>query len=126
VLACALAVELADLTVFSIRQISLVGGVVLSLQLAVIVVLLLAHRQFRALAAAPTYLLFRLFRKYVALETLLTLRLRTSPARPPLSVPRMGMDRPNELSEGGGDDEAHGDPGLIGCGSGSCRQPSGV
>jgi cellulose synthase/poly-beta-1,6-N-acetylglucosamine synthase-like glycosyltransferase len=90
VLACALAVELADLTVFSIRQISLVGGVVLSLQLAVIVVLLLAHRQFRALAAAPTYLLFRLFRKYVALETLLTLRLRTSPARPPLSVPRMG------------------------------------
>ncbi|MGH2946148.1 MAG: hypothetical protein ACRDPC_07815 [Solirubrobacteraceae bacterium] len=78
----ALSVELADPSVLSMRQVSLVGGAVLSLQLAVIAALLLAHREFRALAAAPTYLLFRLFRAYVALETLLTLRLRASPARP--------------------------------------------
>lgn len=81
-LACALSVELVDPAVFSMRQISVVGGAMLSLQLAVIAVLLVAHRQFRALAAAPTYVAFRLFRAYVTLETLLTLRLRTSQARP--------------------------------------------
>lgn len=79
---CALAVELADPAVFSMREICLVTGAVLSLQLAVIGVLLLSHRQFRALLTVPTFLVFRVFRAYVTLESLLTLRLRPSPRRP--------------------------------------------
>jgi hypothetical protein len=45
-------------------------------------VLLLAHRQFRALLAMPTFLVFRAFRAYVTLESLLTLRLRPGSRRP--------------------------------------------
>jgi cellulose synthase/poly-beta-1,6-N-acetylglucosamine synthase-like glycosyltransferase len=82
VLVCAPAVELADPTVFSMREICLVTGAVLSLQLAVICVLLLAHRQFRALLTVPSFLAFRVFRAYVTLESLLTLRLRPSSRRP--------------------------------------------
>ena len=78
----ALAVELADPSVFSMREIGLVTGAVLSLQLAVICVLLLAHRQFRALLTVPTFLAFRVFRAYVTLESLLTLRLRPSSRGP--------------------------------------------
>jgi len=79
---CALAVELADPSVFSMREICLVTGAVVSLQLAVIGVLLLAHRQFRALLSMPTFLAFRVFRAYVTLESLLTLRLRPLSHRP--------------------------------------------
>lgn len=91
VLACAVLVELVEPSVFSMEQISLVAGAMVSLQMAVIAVLLAAHRQFRALALLPTYLVFRLFRAYVTLETLLTLRLdreRRSPASSPPSPDR--------------------------------------
>jgi cellulose synthase/poly-beta-1,6-N-acetylglucosamine synthase-like glycosyltransferase len=77
-LACAVAVELTYPAVFSMREISLMAGAVVTVQLAVIAVLLLAHRQFRALLTLPSFVAFRVFRAWVTLESLFTLRLRSS------------------------------------------------
>lgn len=78
VLLCAIAVEIMDPAVFALREVSVVAGFIVGLQLVVIAVLLLAHRKFAVLPFVPTYLLFRLFRSYVAFETLFTLPLRAS------------------------------------------------
>jgi cellulose synthase/poly-beta-1,6-N-acetylglucosamine synthase-like glycosyltransferase len=80
VLLCALTVELLEPTVFALREISVVAGFIVGLQLIVILVILLAHRQFRVLPFIPAYLVFRLFRSYIAFEALLTLPL-ARPAR---------------------------------------------
>jgi cellulose synthase/poly-beta-1,6-N-acetylglucosamine synthase-like glycosyltransferase len=86
ILVCALTVELLDSNVLSLREISVVAGFIVGLQLIVIAVILLAHGRFGVLPFVPGYLVFRLFRAYVAFETLLTLRLkpqgRESGARP--------------------------------------------
>ena len=79
ILACALVVELIDPNVFALREISVVAGFLVGLQLIVIALLLLAYRQFAAVPFLPAFLLFRMFRAYTAFETLLTLRLK--PAR---------------------------------------------
>ena len=76
ILVCALTVELLDPSVISLREISVVAGFIVGLQLIVIAVILLAHRRLGVLPYVPGYLLFRLFRAYVAFETLLTLRLK--------------------------------------------------
>jgi cellulose synthase/poly-beta-1,6-N-acetylglucosamine synthase-like glycosyltransferase len=76
ILVCALTVELLDPSVISLREISVVAGFIVGLQLIVIAVILLAHGRLGVLPFVPGYLLFRLFRAYVAFETLLTLRLR--------------------------------------------------
>ena len=79
ILASALVVELIDPNVFALREISVVAGFLVGLQLVVISLLLLAYRQFAAVPFVPVFLLFRMFRAYTAFETLLTLRLK--PAR---------------------------------------------
>lgn len=78
VLTCALVVELLDPAVLSLREVSVVAGFIVGLQLIVITMLLLVHRQFRVLPFVPAYLLFRMFRAYTGFETLLTLRLKPS------------------------------------------------
>jgi cellulose synthase/poly-beta-1,6-N-acetylglucosamine synthase-like glycosyltransferase len=80
ILACALVVELLDPGVFALREISVVAGFLVGLQLVVITILLVAYRQFAAVPYVPAFLLFRMFRAYTAFETLLTLRLK--PAGP--------------------------------------------
>lgn len=90
VLLCALTVELLDPSVLSLREVSVVAGFIVGLQLIVITVVLLAHRKFRVLPFVPGYLLFRMFRAYVAFETLLTLRLK----------PEARESRPPRASEG--------------------------
>ena len=79
ILASALVVELIDPNVFALREISVVAGFLVGLQLVVISLLLLAYRQFAAVPFVPVFLLLRMFRAYTAFETLLTLRLK--PAR---------------------------------------------
>jgi cellulose synthase/poly-beta-1,6-N-acetylglucosamine synthase-like glycosyltransferase len=79
ILACAAVVELINPDVFALREISVVAGFLVGLQLVVIALLLLANRQFRAVPFVPAFLVFRMFRAYTAFETLLTLRLK--PAR---------------------------------------------
>ena len=76
VLACALVVGVLDPSVFDLREISVVAGFLVGLQLIVIALLLLANRQFAALPFVPAFLLFRMFRAYTAFETILTLRLK--------------------------------------------------
>ena len=76
ILVCALTVELLDSSVISLREISVVAGFIVGLQLIVIAVILVAHGRFGVLPFVPGYLIFRLFRAYVAFETLLTLRLK--------------------------------------------------
>lgn len=76
VLLAALFVEIFDPSVLSLKEVSVVAGFVVGLQLVVISTLLLATRQFRTLLSIPLYVLFRLFRAYIAFETVLTLRLK--------------------------------------------------
>ena len=80
ILVCAVVVEFLDPTVFALREISVVAGFLVGLQLVVVSVLLLAYRQFAAIPFVPAYLLFRMFRAYTAFETLLTLRLKPATA----------------------------------------------
>jgi cellulose synthase/poly-beta-1,6-N-acetylglucosamine synthase-like glycosyltransferase len=80
ILVCAVVVEFLDPTVFALREISVVAGFLVGLQLVVVSVLLLANRQFAAIPFVPAYLLFRMFRAYTAFETLLTLRLKPATA----------------------------------------------
>lgn len=81
VLVCAAVVELLDPSVFALREISVVAGFLVGLQLVVIAILLLAYRQFTALPFLPAFLIFRMFRAYTAFETLLTLRLKATSSR---------------------------------------------
>jgi hypothetical protein len=74
-LLCALTVEAIEPAAFSLREVSLVGGFVVGVQIVFVTTLLVAYRQFGAIPAIPAYIVFRLFRAFVALEALLTLRL---------------------------------------------------
>ncbi len=84
ILLCALTVEAIEPAAFSLREVSLVGGFVVGLQVVFVTTLLVAYRQFRAIPAVPAYVVFRLFRAFIALEALLTLRLSAAPAAPVL------------------------------------------
>jgi glycosyltransferase involved in cell wall biosynthesis len=76
VLVAALTVEILEPSVFSLREVSVVAGFLVGLQLIVISLLLIAHRRFAVLPYVPSYLLFRMLRAYIAFETVLTLRLK--------------------------------------------------
>ena len=99
VLVCGLTVELLDPSVLTLREISVVAGFIVGLQLIVITAILFAHRKFRVLPFVPAYLLFRMFRAYIAFETLLTLRLKPEVGeyrpraghRQALRQPRVGL-----------------------------------
>ena len=93
ILVCALAVELLDPTVFALREISVVAGFLVGLQLVVVSVLLIAYRQFAAMPFVPAYLLFRMFRAYTAFETLLTLRLKPSTTEAGAATTRAAAER---------------------------------
>jgi cellulose synthase/poly-beta-1,6-N-acetylglucosamine synthase-like glycosyltransferase/SRSO17 transposase len=76
VLVCALTVELLEPTVFALREVSVVAGFLVGLQLIVITILLIGRRKLAVIPFVPAYLVFRMFRAYIAFETVLTLRLR--------------------------------------------------
>jgi cellulose synthase/poly-beta-1,6-N-acetylglucosamine synthase-like glycosyltransferase/SRSO17 transposase len=80
VLVCALTVEVLAPTVFALREVSVVAGFLVGLQLIVISLLLIAHRKLTVIPFVPAYLVFRMFRAYIAFETVLTLRLRDGAA----------------------------------------------
>jgi cellulose synthase/poly-beta-1,6-N-acetylglucosamine synthase-like glycosyltransferase len=88
VLVCAATVEFLEPTVFALREVSVVAGFLVGLQLVVITLLLLAYRQFAVMPFVPAYLIFRMFRAYTAFETVLTLRLKPAPARAPVLLGR--------------------------------------
>jgi cellulose synthase/poly-beta-1,6-N-acetylglucosamine synthase-like glycosyltransferase len=78
-LVCAVVVEVLDPSVFSLREVSVVAGFIVGLQLIIISVLLLVHGELGMLPFVPAYVVFRMYRAYVALEAVLTLPL--APAR---------------------------------------------
>lgn len=78
ILMCAATVELIEPTVFTLREVSVIGGFIVGLQLLVITIVLLGHRKWETIPYVPLYLVFRVFRAYVALEALLSLQLKTS------------------------------------------------
>lgn len=70
------AVEVADPSVLSLREIFAVARVVVGVQVVAAVALLVVHRQYRALPYAPLTLVYRLVLAYIAFETVLTLAVR--------------------------------------------------
>lgn len=76
VLLTAGAVELVEPEVFDLRELSMVVGFLVGVQLLVIAGLLVWSRHPRALLYLPGYVVFRMFRAYIAFETVLTLQLR--------------------------------------------------
>lgn len=102
ILVCAGTVELLDPTVFRLEEVSVLAGFLAGLQVIVITVLLVRHRYFKVVPFVPAYLLFRLFRAYVAFETVLTLRLapvrkRAQQSPEPISVNRSTATDPLAL-----------------------------
>jgi cellulose synthase/poly-beta-1,6-N-acetylglucosamine synthase-like glycosyltransferase len=73
VLACALTVELLDPSALSLREVSVIAGFIIGLQMIVTAGLLIAHRQFAVIPFVPVYLVFRMFRAYFAFEAILSL-----------------------------------------------------
>jgi hypothetical protein len=87
----AAAVELADPSLLSLREIFAVARVIVGLQVVGAAVILVVHRQWAALPYAPLTLVYRLVLAYIAFETVLPLALRAVPRRPvrrALVVPR--------------------------------------
>ena len=62
----------------SLRDIAAVGAVIVVMQLVIMSCILAAHRQYRVIPFAPTYLAFRLLLIYFSLEAFLTLPLRVT------------------------------------------------
>jgi hypothetical protein len=91
------AVEVADPSVLSLREIFAVARVIVGVQVVAAAVLLLVHRQYRALPYAPLTLVYRLVLAYIAFETVLTLALRDAPAR----ARRRGPEVARSLIPGG-------------------------
>ncbi|MGH8992800.1 MAG: glycosyltransferase family 2 protein [Acidimicrobiia bacterium] len=73
------AVEVADPSVLSMREIFAVARLVVGVQVVGAVVLLLLHRHWWALPYAPLTLVYRLVLAYIAFEAVLTLALRDAP-----------------------------------------------
>jgi hypothetical protein len=71
--------------VVTLREVAVIGGIIVGAHIAIVVVLLVAYRRFRYLPFVPLYLVFRAFKLYVAMEALLTLEVRRR--RAPASVP---------------------------------------
>jgi cellulose synthase/poly-beta-1,6-N-acetylglucosamine synthase-like glycosyltransferase len=78
-LVCALVVEVLDPSVFSLREVSTVAGFIIGLQLIIISVLLLSYGEVAMLPFVPAYVVFRMYRSYIAFETVFTLPLAPAP-----------------------------------------------
>jgi len=61
----------------SLRQVAVIGGIMLGVHLVTVAILLVAYGRARLLLWLPMYFGFRVYKLYVAFEALLTLRLRT-------------------------------------------------
>ncbi len=70
------AAEVVEPSMFSLQKVFMIGISTVVLQLLVVVMLLVAYRQFPLVPWVPSYLLFRLFRWYISLEGFLTMRLK--------------------------------------------------
>ena len=62
----------------SLRQVAMIGGILLGVHLVTVAILLMAHGSARLLPWLPLYFAFRVYKLYIAFEALLTLRLRSS------------------------------------------------
>jgi Glycosyltransferase like family 2 len=58
----------------TLREVALFGGIVMGMHIVVLIVISVRHRMWRLLPYLPLYLAFRLFKLYVALEAVLSLR----------------------------------------------------
>jgi cellulose synthase/poly-beta-1,6-N-acetylglucosamine synthase-like glycosyltransferase len=87
ILMCAATVELLEPTVFTLREVSVIGGFIVGLQLLVITIVLLGYRKWEVIPFVPLYLVFRVFRAYVALEALMSLQLKAARVPAPVTVP---------------------------------------
>ncbi len=74
--------------VITLREVAVIGGIIVGVHVAMVVVMLLAYRRWRYLPYVPVYLLFRAFKLYVAMEALLTLEVRRHSAPLPAAVAR--------------------------------------
>jgi hypothetical protein len=74
--------------VVTLREVAVIGGIIVGVHVAIVIVMLLAYRRFRYLPYVPVYLVFRAFKLYVAMEALLTLEVRHSRTRVTAAVPR--------------------------------------
>jgi hypothetical protein len=92
-LMCAVVVEVLDPSVFSLREVSVVAGFIVGLQLIIISVLLLVHREVAVMPFVPAYIVFRMYRAYVAFEAMLTLPL--APARRATAPAALAWSRRN-------------------------------
>ncbi len=73
--------------VVTLREVAVIGGIIVGVHIAIVVVMLVAYRRFRYLPFVPLYLMFRAFKLYVAMEALLTLEVRRHRAPAPVPVP---------------------------------------
>lgn len=78
VLAMVVVVASTDSAVFTVKQVAVIGGTASAIQLLIIAIVLVIGREFRSLPFLPLFLVFRVFRSYVAFEMLLTLKLKCS------------------------------------------------
>ncbi len=70
------AASIVDPSIFSLRELIVIGGSAIGANLVVVALLLVANGRPGALPFVPAYLVFRVFKLYVAFQTLLTLELR--------------------------------------------------
>jgi cellulose synthase/poly-beta-1,6-N-acetylglucosamine synthase-like glycosyltransferase len=68
--------------VLTLRQVALFGGIVMGVHTFTLICLACGHRAWRLLPYIPAYLAFRVFKLYVALESILSLRVRASAPEP--------------------------------------------
>jgi hypothetical protein len=60
----------------TLREVALFGGIVMGIHIVILVAVSARHRMWRLLPYLPVYLVFRMFKLYVALEAVLSLRVR--------------------------------------------------
>jgi cellulose synthase/poly-beta-1,6-N-acetylglucosamine synthase-like glycosyltransferase len=92
-LLCAAVVSVLDPSVFSLREVSVVAGFLIGLQLIIISLLLVCCGEVAVLPFAPAYVVFRMYRAYIAFEAVLTLPL--SPARQATAPVMLSWSRRN-------------------------------
>lgn len=80
ILAGVTAASVVDPSIFSLRELTVIGATTVGLNLVVIALLLVVKRRPGLLPLIPAYVVFRVFKLYVAFAALLTLELRRQSA----------------------------------------------
>ena len=86
-LICVGAAAAIDPGMVSLRQIAVVGGAIVGAHMLVVALLLVARGRIDLLPYVPAYVLFRIFKLYVAFGALLTLELKRPAAAPAQAAP---------------------------------------